>query len=154
MKRLDPRSVMIGFLLAVIGLLSMGATDRNGRFDILEADNIIIGERGSILFRPGEANDATITALNIDGLQMVSPGEHITIGRVGDGPNNIISISSTAYRTTLYSAGVVVKKEGETAGPSTLVGNESFIVENEHGEQVAILGKQNVCRQSNSDKIA
>ncbi len=143
MKRLDPRSVIIGFLLAVIGLLSMGATDRNGRFDILEANNIIIRERGNILFRPVEANDTTITALNIDGLQIVTPGEHITIGRVGDDPHNIISISSTDYRTTLYSAGVVVEveKEGETVGPSTTVSAESFNVMSEHGATLATLGQ-------------
>ena len=48
MKKLDPRSVIIGFLVAVIGWMSMGAT--NSTFDSITVGDIKFPERGWINF--------------------------------------------------------------------------------------------------------
>jgi hypothetical protein len=49
MNKVDPRSLLIGFLLAVIGFLSMGAADEIGRFDTLEVNSIKISEGGDLI---------------------------------------------------------------------------------------------------------
>jgi len=46
MKKLDPRSVIIGFLVAVIGFMSMGATSADGNFETLTVQNLNLSEKG------------------------------------------------------------------------------------------------------------
>jgi len=50
MKKLDPRSVIIGFLIAVIGFMSMGAT--NSTFDSITVGNIKMKTKGLNIFAP------------------------------------------------------------------------------------------------------
>jgi hypothetical protein len=46
MKKLDPRSVIIGFLVAVIGFMSMGATSADGNFETLTVQNLNLSDKG------------------------------------------------------------------------------------------------------------
>ncbi len=50
MKRLDPRSVIIGFLIAVIGFMSMGAT--NTTFDSITVGEIILKNESLVIKTP------------------------------------------------------------------------------------------------------
>ena len=50
MKKLDPRSVIIGFLVAVIGFMSLGAT--NSTFDSITVGNIKMQTKGLNIFTP------------------------------------------------------------------------------------------------------
>jgi hypothetical protein len=49
MRNLDPRSVIIGVLIAIIGFLVMGATSNKG-FDTITVNNIKMGKAGLIKF--------------------------------------------------------------------------------------------------------
>ena len=56
MKKLDPRSVIIGFLVAVIGFMSIGATSPDGHFKTLTVNDINIPSEGYIRVLGMEGN--------------------------------------------------------------------------------------------------
>jgi hypothetical protein len=59
MKRLDPRSVIIGFLIAVIGFMSMGAT--NNTFDSITVGEIIL-KNTALKIKDSKQNDILMIA--------------------------------------------------------------------------------------------
>ncbi len=78
MKRLDPRSVIIGFLVAVIGGLSIGATSTVGHFKSLTVNDImmppegyirVLGMEGNMIMAisQNELNDGTLLLYNRTG---------------------------------------------------------------------------------------
>jgi len=51
MKRLDPRSVMIGFLIAVIGLMSIAATPTDGKYETLTVKKLkLFDDKGLVVY--------------------------------------------------------------------------------------------------------
>ena len=107
MRKLDPRSVIIGFLLAVIGFMSIGATDKTAKFDTIEVNKIFIRDGGLISFY--DPSPSKTFFVNKDGLMMLNMGtrsETLKAGRLYDGQYLGVQITGEAESTTLVSFGV------------------------------------------------
>jgi hypothetical protein len=155
MRKIDPRSVMIGFLLAVIGMLSIGATDKMGHFDILEANNIIIKSGGIIGF---EQVDGKLTTLNIDGLFLrdKNSSQSLVVERSKEGWPRLGLVDSDMI-THITPGGIDVRtrdqdKPRTTSGlfeikdnfptkkDKTIIAPGLILIENKRGNTVASLG--------------
>ncbi len=107
MKKLDPRSVIIGFLVAVIGFMSIGAT--NTTFDSITVGDINIPKRGWINFIDKKGNrimavttsngSGVIDILNSTGQKTISLSHTIAddgaIDLYNSSGQNTINISHT-----------------------------------------------------------
>ena len=140
MKKLDPRSVIIGFLMAVIGTLSMGFTEETSHFNSIEATNIVIKEGGKISFAGTSS--------------YITPGVlHISKGKTG--------LSTTVLESGIYLAKddsntsmMAINKEGKgffaiansktMESKATVIigdGNINININNDYGNQVALIGQ-------------
>jgi len=86
MKKLDPRSVIIGFLVAVIGFMSIGAT--NTTFDSITVGEIILKDQ-SLLIKTSLGNDIMIlsTFPGADGIMGIYNSKGIITTTIGNSPH-------------------------------------------------------------------
>lgn len=87
MKKLDSKSVIIGFLVAVIGFMSMGATSTDGHFKTLTVNDILMPSEGYIRVLGLEGNMLMAISQN-----EVNDGTLLLYNRVGQ---NTIRLSHT-----------------------------------------------------------
>ena len=139
MKKLDFRSVIIGFLLAVIFVLSIGATKKYDHFDTISVNEIAINEGGKIYFAPV---DGKLTTIDVDGLFLGNSNSKslITLNRGDDllsDPH--LTFIDTMNSTILSSGGIALMDVGIDTKEGTLIMAGSVELKNDSGESVVEL---------------
>ena len=105
MKKVDPKSVIIGFLISVIGVLSIGAASTEGHFKTLTVNDILMPSEGYIRvlgmernmimsISQNELNDGTLLLYNRAGQNTI---------RLSHTPNGdgVIDLFNEAGRKTI-----------------------------------------------------
>jgi len=143
MKKLDPRSVIIGFLLAVISLLSMGFTEDISHSNNIEVTEIVIKEGGSVSFAGSTEPSLSITSRGIS----IKNSETGVMTRllnsglsISEKDSLLVSLQYYTGRGTFFNIeGRRNKNKHEHQGVSIVDG--LIHVRNTKGEQVALLGR-------------
>ena len=126
MKKLDPRSVIIGFLVAVIGFMSMGAT--NTTFDSITVGSIKMKDEGFFLMNAENEVVLQIMASSLTNLTAFYNKKDQPMIFIGENDNGsgLIELNNDAGKTTVL---LVNDKQGKGA----------ISVYNENAEPMAIL---------------
>ena len=133
MKRLDPRSVLIGLLLAIIGFLSLGLTERIREYDIVIANQLHLRKGGSLTFA---GNNGLSFIINQDGLMMKDQGDkHIGIGIISEKPLTY-GISFQDRKESTYITSNYI---GLTGDNNCNLSDDMIAFENNNKKQVATL---------------
>ena len=144
MKNLDPRSVLIGCLVAVIGFVSMGANAEKDYYDKFEVKDIVISENGSISFKPN--NERTLK-INIDGFQLLDEqsGDLIVVGKMLQMPSDAFAIINDNDISYLNSKELVISTyvDIESIGPITTLQAGEVSLSNQYGNDAVKLAINN-----------
>jgi len=151
MTRLDPRSIIIGFLLAIIGLLTMGLTQGKGSFETLEVKNLRIRGGGEIRFAPTEGKSLSLNAAGIKMLDINNP-QLLNIGIDSESQTYTIYASSVNNGQTTIVPGILMMEATTSdnverltlmqAGEITLAADEkarSYLGYDENGHGLIVL---------------
>jgi hypothetical protein len=150
MKKLDPRSVIIGFLVAVIGFMSIGAT--NTTFDSITVGTITMKDEG--FFLVNSQNEIVLQVMsdqsNVIAYYNKKGKPVMFIGENDDG-NGIIELDNDAGKTTVLLAtddkgrGVisVMNANGQPTVTLSHIGEDAGVgaikIHNKHGKEVVYL---------------
>jgi hypothetical protein len=148
MKKLDPRSVIIGFLVAVIGFMSMGAT--NSTFESITVGEIKMKDGNLKISNSFGTPVLFVTgADDFNGVTFFTSAGKIgaTIGQTDDGYGLISTYNANGTPATTLSGGMtgdvrIYNSEGtNTVSLSHSTGNQGVVsVNNNNGDNIIRLG--------------
>ncbi len=150
MKKLDPRSVLIGFLVAVIGFMSMGA--KNTTFDSITVGNIVMKEESLFLWNAEKKPVIAFMAsahTNVTAFYNTKEQPMIYLAENESG-NGIIQLDNNAGKTTVLLAndlngrGVIAVNGASghntvTIGHTEIDGGGAISVKNANGQATVSL---------------
>ena len=151
MKRLDPRSVIIGFLLALTCGLTMALTQDKGSYESLEVNNLRIRNGGGISFAPTNGKSLLLNSAGIKMLDVLNP-QQLNLGIDSESQNYTIYVSSLTSGNTTIVPGVFMMEATTNdeierltlmqAGEITLAADQkarSYLGYNENGDGLIVL---------------
>ena len=133
MKKLDPRSVLIGFLVAVIGFMSLGAT--NTTFDSITVGEIIM-KNDILKFSRWEDNNiikmSVLELVNTDSVNALiffgSKGNLLSsLGETDDGSGSVHIFNNKSQETMLFEnddkGNGMIKINDSKGNPTVFIAN-------------------------------